>query len=57
MKQKIIEALILTLPDFEVNCDAFGLGIEGVLNQDEKLIVFFSEKLSNSKRNYSIYDL
>ena len=45
LKGKVIEALILVLPNFdkvfEVECDASNMEIDIVLSQDRKPIVFF----------------
>jgi hypothetical protein len=41
---------------FELECDAIGIGIGGVLLQEGKLISYFSEKLSGHSVNYSTYD-
>jgi hypothetical protein len=46
---KVTNAPLLQLPDFgktfELECDASGIGIGGVLLQEGKLIAYFSEKM------------
>jgi hypothetical protein len=41
---------------FELECDASGIGIGGVLLQEGKHVACFSEKLSGPSQNYSTYD-
>lgn len=58
--EKLTNALLLVLPNFdktfEIECDASGLSIDVVLMQDEKPLMYFSEKLSGTSLNYPTYD-
>ena len=60
LKDKLTHAPLLQLPDFnktfELECDASGIGLGGVLLQDGKPVAYFSEKLSGPSLNYSTYD-
>jgi hypothetical protein len=39
-----------------LRCDASGVVIGEILSQDNKLVAYFSEKLNETKRKYSMYD-
>ena len=60
LKDKLTHAPLLQLLDFtktfELECDASGIGLGGVLLQEGKHVSYFSEKLSGSSLNYSTYD-
>jgi hypothetical protein len=57
---KLTHAPLLKLLDFsktfELEYDASGIGIGGMLLQEGKPVAYFSEKLSGPSLNYSIYD-
>ena len=60
LKDKLTHAPLLQLPNFnktfEIEYDASGIGLGGVLLQDGKPVAYFSEKLSGPSLNYSTYD-
>ena len=60
VKQTMTVAPVMRLPDFtkpfEVECDALGIGIGGVLSQERHPIAYFSEKLNDAKQKYFTYD-
>ncbi|WVZ80525.1 hypothetical protein U9M48_027994 [Paspalum notatum var. saurae] len=60
LKDKLTHAPLLQLLNFgktfELECDASGIGIGGVLLQKGKPVAYFSEKLNGPSLNYSTYD-
>jgi hypothetical protein len=60
LKKRLTEAPLLVLPDFqqtfEIECDASGIRIGGVLMQNGRPVAYHSEKLDGARLNYSIYD-
>ncbi|XP_039787907.1 uncharacterized protein LOC120654436 [Panicum virgatum] len=60
LKERLTSAPLLQLPDFgktfELECDASGVGIGGLLMQGGKHVAYFSEKLNGPTLNYSTYD-
>jgi hypothetical protein len=60
LKDKLTHDPLLQLPDFnktfELECDASGIDLGGVLLQEVKPVAYFSEKLSGASLNYSTYD-
>ena len=60
LKDKLTHAPLLQLPNFtktfDLECDACGIGLGGVLLQEGKPVAYFSEKLSGPCLNYSTYD-
>ena len=60
LKDKLTHAPLLQLPNFnktlELECDASGITLGGVLLQDGKPVAYFPDKLSGPSLNYSTYD-
>jgi hypothetical protein len=60
LKNIVTTQPILALKDFnkvfQVDCDVSGIEIGAVISQEGRAIAFFSEKLNDSRKKYSIYD-
>lgn len=60
LNKMVIEQPILALPKFnkvfQVDHDVSGIAIGASLTQEGIPIAFFSEKLNEARRKYSIYD-
>nr|GEU85615.1 hypothetical protein [Tanacetum cinerariifolium] len=60
LKANVTEALVLVLSNFnevfQAECDAIGVGIGGVLSQNQQSIAFFSERLNDARCKCSTYD-
>ena len=60
IKEKLTHAALLALPDFtktfDIECDALGIGMGGMMMQEGRPIAYFSEKLSGAALNYPTYD-
>ena len=60
LKRRLTQAPLLVLPDFtqtfEIECDASGIGIGGVLMKNGRPVAYHREKLDGACLNYPIYD-
>ena len=60
IEKKVMGTACLALPNFSrvfvVECGVSHTGIDVVLSQENKPITFFSEKLSEFRQKYSMYD-
>ncbi|XP_020257552.1 uncharacterized protein LOC109834065 [Asparagus officinalis] len=60
IKERMVNAPVMRLSDFnkifEVACDASRVGIDGGLSQEGHPVVYFSEKLNDTRLRYTTYD-
>jgi len=61
VKTTIAEEVVLAYPDFskpfEIYTDASTLQLGAVITQDNRLIAFFSRKLSNTQTRYTVTEI
>jgi hypothetical protein len=61
LKKLLATAPVLAQPDidksFDVYCDASGIGIGGILMQDDRAIVYASRQLQQHDEHYPTHDL